>query len=86
MSLLSNDMKVCITGATGWIGSGVLQQLLDDPSVTSVLALARRELSASSSKLSTLVKSDFESYTAEELSQIKDCDAALWSVLNQTTS
>ena len=77
-------MKVCITGATGWIGSGVLQELLDDPSITSILALARRELSASSSKLSTLVKSDYESYTEAELSQIKDCDAALWSVLSLT--
>lgn len=72
-------MKVAITGPTGWIGSGVLSQLVGDSSVTSILALSRRKLSISSPKLSTLVKADFTTYTPIELEQLKDCDAMLWS-------
>ena len=72
-------MKVAITGATGWIGSGVLSQLVGDSPVTSILALSRRKLSISSPKLSTLVKAEFTNYTPVELEQLKDCDTMLWS-------
>ncbi|AXF06352.1 epimerase (plasmid) [Paraburkholderia hospita] len=43
--------RVVVAGATGLVGAKILQQLLEDPSVTEVHALCRRELEVRSPKL-----------------------------------
>ncbi|KAJ4346716.1 uncharacterized protein N0V89_010648 [Didymosphaeria variabile] len=75
-------MKVLITGATGTIGSAILRHCLQNPSITSVVALSRRPLpqDITSSKLSTIIVSDFANYDASLLSQILSADAAIWAM------
>ncbi|KAL5372763.1 hypothetical protein DPSP01_013232 [Paraphaeosphaeria sporulosa] len=75
-------MKVLITGATGTIGSAILRHCLQEPSITSIVALSRRALpqDISSPKLSTILVSDFANYDAALLSKIVSADAAIWAM------
>jgi len=52
-------MNVLILGASGMVGSGVLLECLDDPAVTSVLALGRRACGVAHPKLRELLHADF---------------------------
>ena len=76
-------MKVIITGCTGFIGSEVLNQCLQNPSVTSIIALSRRELPASitsNSKLKVVIIKDFLHYSEELQQDAKDAEACIWYV------
>lgn len=75
-------MKVLITGATGSIGSAILEHCLQEPSITSIIVLSRRALpqDITSSKLITIIVSDFANYDATLLSQIVSADAAIWAM------
>ncbi|TGK55907.1 NAD-dependent epimerase/dehydratase family protein [Leptospira wolffii] len=60
-------MKVIITGATGMVGEGVLQECLEDPKITEILIVNRKPSGKSHSKLKEIVHSDFY-----DLSPIED--------------
>jgi len=59
-------MKVIIFGATGMVGQGVLLECLDDPSITSVLAVGRRPRGRTHPKLREIVHRDFLDYSTIE--------------------
>ena len=69
-------MKILLTGATGFVGSEVLRQALESPSVAKVTCLTRRPLGMAVPKLQELVLPDFTDYSqvAPEL----DADACIW--------
>lgn len=71
-------MKLIITGATGRIGSGALQNALSNPQITSIIVLSRREPGIQHPKLKTIIKKDFLHYTPEELSQLEGAEACIW--------
>ncbi|KAF2801803.1 putative nucleoside-diphosphate-sugar epimerase [Mytilinidion resinicola] len=79
-------MKLLVTGATGLVGTEVIRQALGVSSITSVVALARREVKvpeqvapdADTSKLKTVIVEDWEKYTPEVKEAIKGADACLW--------
>lgn len=75
-------MKVILLGSTGFIGKEVLAQCLKNPAITSLVALSRRDLpeAATHSKLSVVIVKDFKSYPDSALEQLKDADAAIWSI------
>lgn len=75
-------MKVLIFGATGTIGSAILEHCLQTPSITSIVALSRRPLpeNVSSPKLTTIIHSNFAEYDDALLSQIVSADAAIWAL------
>ena len=81
--------KVCITkmtfkpilsGVTGRIGNQVLHQALQDPSITSVMALSRRSLPdlVRHAKLKVLVLKDFKIYADDMVAELRDADACIW--------
>lgn len=77
-------MKVLVTGVTGLIGAEALNQALLRPEITSVVAIARRELPsdvANNSKLQVIILKDFNNWPEDVLEQIKDADAMIWFVL-----
>lgn len=57
-------MRMLVTGATGMVGSGLLQEALADPRVTSVLTLGRRATGRTHPKLEEIVHGDFFDYAA----------------------
>jgi uncharacterized protein YbjT (DUF2867 family) len=74
-------MKVILTGPTGFIGQQVLEQCLQHPSITSVVALSRRELPApiaSNPKLKVSIVDDFLSYSDTLIHDIKGAEACIW--------
>lgn len=72
--------KLILTGITGRIGGEVLQQSLKNPSVTSVIALARRPVPelASHPKLDLVVVKDFKQYPDELIAQLSGADGCIW--------
>lgn len=52
-------MKVIITGATGYVGEGVLRCCLEHPLIESVLSVSRRTAGISHPKLEELLVDDF---------------------------
>lgn len=74
-------MKVILTGSTGFVGLEVLKQCLESPSITSVVALSRRELPSSATsnpKLKVTIINDFLSYPDSVLEDIKGAKACIW--------
>ncbi|MEW5849070.1 MAG: NAD(P)H-binding protein [Myxococcota bacterium] len=59
-------MKVILFGATGMVGQGALRACLQDPGVTSVLAVVRSPLGQTHAKLRELIHKDFTDYSAVE--------------------
>lgn len=82
-------MKLIVTGATGFVGQEVLRQACRNKSITSVVALTRREVpipqdagsEADTSKMKSVILKDWEKpYPEEILSQLKDADACVWTL------
>lgn len=74
-------MKILFTGATGSIGSEVLEQCLAHPAITSVVAFSRRELPgevSSNPKLQVVIKKDFSGWAQDELEPHADAEAMVW--------
>lgn len=63
----TNALRVILTGATGMIGEGVLQECLKHPMVEQVLAISRRSCGISHPKLKEIIHADFY-----DLSSIED--------------
>ncbi|KAJ0419677.1 hypothetical protein BJY00DRAFT_313826 [Aspergillus carlsbadensis] len=76
-------MKIIIAGATGYIGHELLMQSLAHPSITSVIALSRRDLNINNSKLRVvrMKDADFLSYADPKITdELKGAAACLWAV------
>lgn len=74
-------MKVLFVGASGMVGSKVLIQCLAHPSVTSVVAFARRDLPAEVSdhpKIQPVIIKDFSVWPEEVLQPHADAAAMIW--------
>jgi hypothetical protein len=52
-------LKVIITGATGMVGEGVLNECIQHPSIESILVITRKKLEISHPKIKSLVHPDF---------------------------
>ncbi|KAL4971680.1 hypothetical protein BDW66DRAFT_145653 [Aspergillus desertorum] len=76
-------MKVIIAGATGFVGQEVLSQCLAHPSITSIVALCRRELPTTYPKLHVhcMKDEDFLAYSDPQLSaSLRGADACIWTL------
>ena len=73
-------MKVIVLGSTGFIGTEVLNTLLASPSITTVVALARRSISPGDKidKLTTIVHNEFKSYSQSLLDQLSGAEACIF--------
>jgi uncharacterized protein YbjT (DUF2867 family) len=74
-------MHLVLTGATGLVGSGVLQYMISTPSVSRVSVLSRRPVPQAEGheKVKVIIHKDFSSYPSEILSQLKDVDGVVWA-------
>ena len=80
-------MKLVVTGATGLVGGEVVRLALKSNSVTSVVALARKEVAvpkhggpeADTLKLKSVLLEDWETpYPDLVLEQFQGADACIW--------
>lgn len=68
-------MKVLITGASGMIGSLVIDQCLDNPEIEQVISVLRKETQQTNTKLQQVVHEDFCQWQGFDLS---DIDAVIY--------
>ena len=59
-------LRVLITGATGFLGGGVLQECLENNQVSSVVSISRSSVNISSDKLEEIILPDFSNLSAIE--------------------
>jgi len=76
-------MHIILTGATGTVGAGVLQQCLASPEITQLSILSRCALTLpdgdNTEKVKVLVHENYESYPEELLTQLKGADGCIWA-------
>lgn len=76
-------MKIVLTGATGFVGSEVLRQALDDSSIDHITVLTRRSVGMSNPKLSEIILKDFLDYS--KIADHLKADACIWCLgISQT--
>ncbi|KAI2463331.1 NAD(P)-binding protein [Annulohypoxylon bovei var. microspora] len=81
-------MKLIISGATGFVAREVIRQSLSRSEITSVIALARKPVSApeklpegaDSSKLRSIVVQDYDCYSEEIKKEFSGASACIWTV------
>ena len=78
-------MKVIIGGSIGFVGSEVLSQCLKDGRITSIIALARREVPSTDPKLKYIKMDDFNTYSDEVLQECEGASACIWFALSPPT-
>ena len=79
-------MKLIVTGSTGFVATEIIRQSLHLPKITSVIAIARRQVSpppdlspsADTSKLRSVVVDDYGTYSDNVKAQLAGADACIW--------
>lgn len=79
-------MQLIVAGASGFLGRELIRQSLYLPTITSVIALARRQVTppeglgadADPSKLRSVVIKDYDEFPDEVLKQLTNADACIW--------
>lgn len=75
------EMKLIVAGATGLVATEVINQCLQMPEITSIIALSRKPLEIkhiNSSKLKTVIIKDYGIYPDEVTAQLASADACIW--------
>ncbi|OAR02823.1 hypothetical protein LLEC1_07718, partial [Akanthomyces lecanii] len=82
-------MHLILTGATGLVGSSVLDAMIKAKDVTKISVLSRRPVplaeDAKSPKVNVIIHHDFEQYDADLLRQLSDAQGCVWALgISQT--
>jgi uncharacterized protein YbjT (DUF2867 family) len=74
-------MHLVLTGATGLVGSAVLQQMLVSPTVSKVSILSRRPVAQveGHEKAKVIIHKNYAEYPPQLLEQLKDVDGVVWA-------
>ncbi|PQE04754.1 nucleoside-diphosphate-sugar epimerase protein [Rutstroemia sp. NJR-2017a BBW] len=75
-------MHIILTGATGLVGSGVLQTMLINPSITKLSILSRRPVpqAENHNKANVIIHKDFTTYPESVLDQLKGAEGCVWAL------
>jgi len=73
-------MKIVLTGATGFVGSEVLNQLVRSPVVSEVTCLTRRPLTVASPKLVEILHGDFSAYDESLSRYLAQHSGCIWAL------
>ena len=79
-------MKLIVAGSTGMLATGLIRQAISNPSITTIIALGRREITAPDhlhpkadvTKLKSVVLKDFENYDDGVKRELSGADAVIW--------
>ncbi|KAJ5514931.1 hypothetical protein N7463_004483 [Penicillium fimorum] len=83
-------MHLILTGATGLVGSSVLDAMLKNAAVSKISILSRSPVrmaeDAKDPRVHVITHKDFESYKPELLDQLKDADGCVWALGTSQTN
>jgi len=82
----TSNMKLIVAGSTGFVGTELIRQALSNPSITSIVALARRLTTepqtvgpgADLAKLKSVICEDFGNYPESVKQELAGADACIW--------
>lgn len=81
---ISDQMHLILTGATGLLGSAVLDTMLQSTAVSKISILTRSPVQmaedARDPRVQIISQQDFGSYKPELLDQLKDADGCVWAL------
>ncbi|CAG9941734.1 unnamed protein product [Clonostachys rosea f. rosea IK726] len=82
-------MHLILTGATGLVGSGVLDTMVKMNEITKISILSRRPVKFAEDlkdpRINVVINKDFENYDPAVLSQLKDATGCVWALgISQT--
>ncbi|KND89659.1 hypothetical protein TOPH_05653 [Tolypocladium ophioglossoides CBS 100239] len=82
-------MHLILTGATGLVGSCVLDAMLKAEDITKISILSRRPVKMAEDRgdprINVILHKDFETYDSEVLEQLKGADGCVWALgISQT--
>ncbi|KAI1762669.1 putative nucleoside-diphosphate-sugar epimerase [Hypoxylon sp. FL1150] len=82
-------MHVILTGATGLVGSGVLDAMIKMKEITKISVLSRRPVKMAEDvkdpRVNVIIHRDFKTYDSELLSQLKGASGCVWALgISQT--
>jgi uncharacterized protein YbjT (DUF2867 family) len=75
-------MHLILTGATGLVGSGVLDAMLKSKEITKISILSRRPvpLAADDPRANVIIHKDFENYEPELLKKLQGANGVVWAL------
>ncbi|KAG8671325.1 hypothetical protein FPOAC2_04660 [Fusarium poae] len=75
-------MHLILTGATGLVGSSVLDAMLKSKEVTKISILSRRPvpLAEKDSRVNTIIHKDFTKYEPQVLKQLQGANGVVWAL------
>ncbi|KAM0554945.1 hypothetical protein ACHAPJ_006681 [Fusarium lateritium] len=75
-------MHLILTGATGLVGSGVLDAMLKSQQVTKISILSRRPvpLAGNNPKVNVIIHKDFTKYEPEVLDKLQGAKGVVWAL------
>ncbi|EEY19047.1 conserved hypothetical protein [Verticillium alfalfae VaMs.102] len=77
-------MKIIVTGASGFVGSEIIRQCLQNPKIATVVAVARRPVSVPdgtpASKFRSVVVPNYDDYPEDALEAFSGANACIWTV------
>lgn len=82
-------MHLILTGATGLVGSGVLDAMIKMKDISKITILSRRPVpmaaDAKDPRINVIIHQDFEKYDAELLGKLKGARGCVWAMgISQT--
>ncbi|KAK1531904.1 nucleoside-diphosphate-sugar epimerase [Colletotrichum paranaense] len=77
-------MHLILTGATGLVGSGVLDAMIKMKDITKISVLSRSPIpmaeASKDPRISVIIHKDFEKYDADVLDKLKGANGAVWAL------
>lgn len=75
-------MHLILTGATGLVGSSVLDAMLKSKEITKISILSRSSvaLAADNPKADVIIQRDFEKYDPELLNKLQGANGVVWAL------
>lgn len=77
-------MHLILTGATGLVGSAVLDSMIKMKDVTKISVLSRRPIKMAEDvkdpRVNVIIHKDFEKYDSELLSKVNGANGCVWAL------
>jgi len=77
-----SNMKIILTGCTGFIGGEVLRQCLQSSEITSIIVLSRRKVEdpevIGNPKVKVIIVDDFLHYSQDVVRELEGAEATIW--------
>jgi NAD dependent epimerase/dehydratase family enzyme len=73
-------MHLILTGATGLVGTAVLDAMIRTKDITKISVLSRRPVKFTDDRINVILHKDFASYDGDLLAKLQGAQACVWAL------